>query len=187
MAEIVHIPDHAERILAWVPGYHRAKAGVRAFFLATADAVQELEDAIYDAYEGGLFPYARGARLDAWGDILGCPRGGLDDYWYRRLIRGKARARTCRGTVAEVVGLWAGFTDGQVELEELPPAGVQLTAWRDTYMPLEYATRAAAVMRERAPGALVLAEALTQYLGGDARITPPYGLPSGRGIPARVH
>ena len=98
-----------------------------------------------------------------------------------------SRARTCRGTVAEVVGLWAGFTDGQVELEELPPAGVQLTAWRDTYMPLEYATRAAAVMREHAPGALVLAEALKQYLGGDARITPPYGLPAGRGIPARVH
>lgn len=184
---IVHIPDHVERVLGWVPGYHRAKPGVRALATAVGETVQELEDAVVGVYQGGLFPNARGKRLDDWGEALGCVRGGLDDYWYRKLIRGTRRARYCTGTVDELVGLWAGFTGGWVELEELPPGAVQLTAWRDTYMPPEYAARAAAVMREHGPGTTVLAEALTRFLGGDARTIPPYGLPSGRGIPARVH
>lgn len=184
---IVHIPDHVERMLAWIPGYHRAKSGVRALATAVGETVQELEDAIVDMYQGSLFPHARGVRLDAWGEALGCVRGGLDDYWYRKLIRGTARARACTGTVDELVGLWAGFTGGQVELFELPPGGVHLVAWRDTYLPSEYATRAASVMRAHAPGAMVLAESLLHFLGADARTTPPYGLPSGRGIPGRVH
>ncbi len=188
---IQHIPDHVERTLAYVAGYHRLKNGVRALYEAIiARPVQELEDLIYDAALGEQFSLAKGAALTRWGEMFGVPRLGLeDDLWYRRLIVGSVRMRRCTGTDDELIRAWAGLTGGYVELTELPLRGLQLVAWRDTYMPEGYARRAAEIMRERAPGAaLVLIEALNRnYLGGSARETAPFGARNARGIPARVH
>lgn len=185
---IQHIFDHVERALAWLPGYHRVKPGVSALISTAGDAFQELEDAIFDAYTGELLDEARGEALDRWGESLGVLRLGLEDPWYRRLIRGRIRARSVTGTVEDVRELWGALTGGWVEVYELPPRGLQLVAWRDTYMPRDYAIRAAAMFRAHAPTAsVVLAEAVTLYLGGYGRVRPPYGSPAGRGIPARVH
>jgi hypothetical protein len=188
---IQHIPDHVERTLAYIPGYHRLKTGVRALYEAAIGySVQELEDLIYDAALGEQFSVAKGPALTRWGETYGVPRLGLeDDVWYRRLVIGTVQMSKCTGTADELIRAWAAFTAGQVELTELPLRGLQLVAWRDTYMPEGYAKRAADTMRLRAPGAaLVLIEALNRnYLGGSARTSAPYGARNARGIPARVH
>ena len=189
---IAHISDHVERAMAYVPGYHRAKAGIKAAVTAILGLpAQELEDLIYDAASGETFRLARGAALTRHGEMWGVQREGLeDDAWYRRLIVGTARARRCTGTEDEMINLWKGFTDtDDVEADILPLDGLQLVAWRDTYMPPDYAKRAAAIMRAHSPAAgLVLIEALNvNYLGGSARTSPPYGSRDARGIPARVH
>lgn len=185
---VQHIPNHVQRLLALLPFWFQIKPVTRGLIMSIGAALQLLEDDVYDAILSDLFVRARGRRLDEWGHLFGVQRRGLRDRWYRKLIRGAALARRCDGSEDALIRTWQAFTaPAKVEFRRMPVKGISVVCFRSSYMPPEYAKRAAAIFRGVAPtGSVVLIEAKTGYLGF-LREDDPRPRPLGVGTPARTH
>lgn len=76
---------------------------LRAIVRAFGAQVQELEDAAYSCISDRLLSVAVGAQLDAWGEVVGERRGGLDDLEYRRFLAARIIANRAQGRPDELL------------------------------------------------------------------------------------
>src|SRR5690606_5134229 len=131
-----------------------------------AQAFQEMETERFDAYIGQHLDFATGPTLALWGWVFGAgPQAGLTTEWYRRLIRLAIASKYGTRDVENMIRRWEIATEpSQVEFYRYPTKTVILCAFRDEWMPENYATRAAEIVRRGGPlCSMVLFEALDVY------------------------
>jgi hypothetical protein len=102
----VYIPDHAARNAARMLSQDRDKPRMIALAEALGQGAQTLEDVIFDLLVGRRLEAATGAALNAWGEVVGEKRGPLGDEDYRRFIRARILANTCKGTPDELIAVF---------------------------------------------------------------------------------
>lgn len=133
------ITEHAAQAVELLMVALRNKTRVAAIASAFGTQAQAIEDALFDVLSVTL-DNAVGDALDQAGQLVGAPRGTLDDTDYRAVVRATIRARRSSGTgpdVIAVVKLAIGatpfvFTAGGatvcVELDDIPPVDPQVLA-----------------------------------------------------------
>ena len=95
------------------------QALVRVF----AEGCQTLEDVLQGVISQRVLDEAVGVHLDAWGRLVGEPRGGLDDGSYRAFIKARILSNRSQGqaeTIINVLGIIGRSDD--VLYWPLPPA-----------------------------------------------------------------
>lgn len=92
-----YIANHVERALADLVTMLRDKPVIEAIVRAFAAEVQELEDATWACVADRLLSTAVGAQLDAWGEIVGEQRGGLNDIEFRVFIEARILSNLSEG------------------------------------------------------------------------------------------
>lgn len=99
------------------------QALVRVF----AEGCQTLEDVLQGVISQRVLDEAVGVHLDAWGRLVGEPRGGLDDGSYRAFIKARILSNRSQGqaeTIISVLGTIGRSDD--VFYWPLPPAAYSL-------------------------------------------------------------
>lgn len=115
-----YIFDHEERAAADLVSALRRPI-LRAIVRAFGAQVQELEDAAYACISDRLLDVAVGAQLDAWGEVVGERRGGLDDLEYRRFIQARLIANRAQGRPDELLRVAALVAQPLVEPARYTP------------------------------------------------------------------
>jgi hypothetical protein len=96
---------------------------------------QQLEDVHWDLLVGCTLDNSTGDQLDQWGDIVGEPRGGLEDWDYRVFIKARIMANRCTGTLDELIRIFQIVTaPSVVTSKEIYPKHLTLRAYRDCFM-----------------------------------------------------
>lgn len=172
---IEHIADHEERAIELLPLTHSLRDGRKGLVRALGGVAQALEDKIYAAAMGQVFDLAIGRALDRWGWLAGVPRGGLEDRWYKPLIRVAFASKRMTGNTDDMINLWKAAADtNDVEFFRYPHKTVVLLAWVDDWRPEPYMRRVAEVVRRGCPiGSVVLVESLRQFVGDPTRTRSP--------------
>ena len=177
---VKHIASHLEGATDFIPLHHRTKTGRYAMFQGLAALFQKLEDEVYNAYIGTSLAHAKGTALDFQGFVAGVPRGGLEDYWYRYLIRAGFAAKTCTGSTNEIIRMFkiAMAEPLYVEFTRYNKNLIILTSWRDEFLPAEYVQRAADIVKKACPiGSVAIFETTIPYVGGTGAPTDASGTP----------
>lgn len=94
-----HIPDHADRASALLPGYMQDQPNIAALMKPILEEFQRLEDTTYSLIVDRTLNTAAGASLDQYGELLDEPRAGWGDGLYRRLLKAKIVVNNSAGTI----------------------------------------------------------------------------------------
>lgn len=139
ITEHTRIADHTQRAIDALMAALRSKDRVRSLASAIGARAQLVEDALWAVLTISI-DTAVGAALDQIGEIVGQPRGSLDDTDYKPVLRAAIRARRSSGTGPDVIAVvklalgatpfaWlAGGASICVELEDVPPFDPQVLA-----------------------------------------------------------
>lgn len=139
ITEHARIADHAQRAVDSLMSALRSKSRVAALAATLGARAQLVEDALWAVLTISI-DSAVGAALDQIGELVGQPRGVLDDTDYRPVLRAAIRARRSSGTGPDVIAVvqlalgatpfaWmAGGASVCVELEDVPPFDPQVLA-----------------------------------------------------------
>jgi hypothetical protein len=120
-----HIDDALKRLLY----QFQDKSKIVALQTMQAQQIQELENASYDYIASITLASATGATLDRWGFVLGEDRLGANDADYRVRLYFAITRNLSNGTPEELINFTAFlFTASMVQLEEIFPAVISLTA-----------------------------------------------------------
>ncbi len=92
--------------------------------------VQEIEDAVYGLIGRLDIDTASGIQLDGIGSIVGQPRLGLDDFFYRIFIKARIGKNVSEGDIERVLSVWNLFTPDAtvINLQENFPAEVAIVS-----------------------------------------------------------
>lgn len=97
---------HLTRGLSRLIQKFKNKPNVTGFASALLMEVQELSDAIYEAWNYRLIDNAFGRTLDLWGVVLGRARGSLSDDSYRIRLKVQLLLLRSSGTVPELIQMF---------------------------------------------------------------------------------
>lgn len=178
---LVHVPDHAERMVAKLPT--RLQAGsprLVATVYGMGLAVQEMEDLLFATLDLSTLDNASGEQLDRWGDMVGEERGPLGDASYRRFIRARMKINRwhdagVRPPIDDLISIWRTIMGSDLTFYVLlPPATFELVAVRPFLLPAPEAERVVRAMQDVVPAgvAMVLSEATPSMLGVDRSTLP---------------
>ena len=149
--DLVYIPDHAARACAKLITQDQ-KPRTRALVEALSAGAQLLEDQIFDLLVGRRLEVAAGDALDQWGAIVGEKRLGLVDGDYRRFIRARILANTSKGSVDEIIAVWALVTGGMtVRYFPMYPAGYSMLTIRGSWLSAPLRRRVRRIMEDIRP------------------------------------
>lgn len=176
--ELAYIPDVVDRGLRlWYSQWRDDTTVARAFMVAALRGVQALEDDLHGLYVGTTLDLATGHALEQWGELVGEPRGALDDEAYRMFIRARILANNSDGnpeTLQTVVEL---ITEPSVvQIVRTPPLGYEVVIRRSNYMDDAHARRVGRLIRQIKPVgvSVFIVEMAEGYLGfeGDPEAYP---------------
>lgn len=89
-----HVTDSLERLLT----QYRNAPNLTAILRILSDRVQQFEDMAFPVIDGRSLANAVGRQLDGIGEIVGLPRGTLNDAQYALLLRGAIAQNTSDST-----------------------------------------------------------------------------------------
>lgn len=112
--EIIKITDHADAAVARLPGQYKGKPRIEALVRSIGKQTQDLEDAAFTVLLGRSVDTAVGPTLDDVGAIVGQPRQGFDDDFYRILIYVKIAENFSNGAYRSVVAAFRLITKSTV-------------------------------------------------------------------------
>jgi hypothetical protein len=98
-----YLPDHPERTQRQVSSQFLSSEALMAILGGIGEGFQMSEDDIFDVSTSSGLTTAYGAGLDAWGDLVGEPRGPLNDTQYRRFIAAAGIANVSSGVHDQIV------------------------------------------------------------------------------------
>lgn len=164
---IAYIPDFRDRAVADMPAPLREAPRIRALCRAIGAVFQAVEDDQFDLIMTCNLATGEGVILDRIGDIVGEARGVFDDATYRRFLRARIAANRSQGSPEEMITIFQLVTAPSVVEHLRLPGGVQLTAFRESFMDDAVRTRVRAIMNDARPlgVAIDLVEALTGWVG----------------------
>jgi hypothetical protein len=145
------------------------KPRIVAFVRALGAGAQLLEDIAFSVLTSTL-DICSDHRLDQWGDLVGEPRGGLDDTQYRVFIKARILANRSAGHLDEIIRVAQLVTaPSVVTSEELAPKHVTLWIARDNEMDRRLRGRVVRLLRSIKPAGtfLEMTEVLPGYFGFD--------------------
>lgn len=102
---ILFRPDVVEYGLDLLSGQFANSSNLRDLMEIFLEEVQLIEDTMFDLFVERTLRTAEGAQLDQLGDIVGEPRGSLNDSEYRRFIRIRVDSAICEGSVPEITSI----------------------------------------------------------------------------------
>lgn len=122
------IPNHVERGVGRLLQKLKQAPRIVAFVSALLMEVQELSDALYDLWLAHQIGSAHGARLDAWGAVVGAARDGRGDDAYRVRIQAQLLLMRGSGTVPELIHIFQVLAPAprRVDYVSRWPAGQEL-------------------------------------------------------------
>jgi hypothetical protein len=103
--EIEYESGHVAKGIGRLVQQYKGKPQLEAFLESILEQVQDFEDAVRDVRLAqtidGAVELGGGVLLDALGDLVGQPRGGLDDEALVRHIRARIRINKSQGLYAD--------------------------------------------------------------------------------------
>lgn len=85
---VTHIDNHVDVAVSRLLEQFKTRPRIEGLVAGLVTGQQSIEDAAYSLSGGRTIDAARGATLDHLGELVGIPRGGLDDETYRIVLRG---------------------------------------------------------------------------------------------------
>lgn len=101
--EVPFVADHVARALARLSQQFSRSGTVADSVKVLAERAQDLESAFFDQLAASNIETAVGAQLDIIGEIVGCPRAGMDDETYRARIKTQVVINAGSGTANEII------------------------------------------------------------------------------------
>lgn len=167
---LVYVPDWPDRARRALLGVDWSKPRLAALAMALGEGTQTMEDVTFDLLLTTRLEAASGVTLDVFGRIVGELRGPLADSDYRRFIQARILANVSKGSIDEVVAIWALVTGGQrVAYATMYPAGYSLLTVRPSWLSEPLRRRVRRIMDDVRPAGVTheLVEALVGYFGFD--------------------
>lgn len=166
--EFQYMPDFADQFQRLLLAQDRSKTNWRAVARAIGDAMQLVENDVFDLPLSMTLNSATDAALDKVGAMVDEPRMGLDDEAYRRFIRAKILVNMSEGTPEELLTIFRAITGSDdCRHFDMFPGGFTLVTIRQTPMTDAEMRRVRRMMTAaKAAGvAMELIEALPGYFG----------------------
>ncbi len=131
------VEDHGAAAVVRLPGYNRDAPNWVKLLNALAGEVQELEDVMEDFLTSRAISTAVGEQLDGLGQILNRARESAEtDSDYREALSTHYATLFRSGEPQTLIDVYKFVTEAvQVQLQEIFPATVQLTAFADAEVP----------------------------------------------------
>lgn len=98
-----HVTNHVEQALDRLTQQFKGKPNVETVVSALASPTQDIEDALWQLFSERDVETATGVQLDAIGNLVGQPRGGLIDGDYRRFVRARISVNKSNGLVEDIL------------------------------------------------------------------------------------
>ena len=134
MADFTKITTYETDALDRLLSEYKNADNLRSIVSIFADALQTVENDVYDVYTLRGIDTAEGIQLDNIAAVLGLSRSGLTDAQLKVRIYAKIAENTSRGTFEQVVGIFKLLTSADyVQADEIFPAGLRLIAVNATY------------------------------------------------------
>ncbi len=168
--ELQYMPDFAAQLQGLLLAQDRGKTNWRAIAKGIGDAMQLVENDLFDLPLSMTLSSATDAALDKVGAIVDEPRLGLDDEAYRRFIRAKILVNMSEGSPEELLTIFRAITGSDdCRHFDMFPGGFTLVTIRQTPMSDAEMRRVRRMMLDaKAAGvAMELIEALPGYFGFD--------------------
>ena len=124
---MIEIQNHAELARSRVLKQYAEEQRIVGVISLLADAVQQVETALFGFAAKTNLGTADGGWLNTIGAIVGETRDGLDDAQYRKNIRARILANASSGSVEEILSVIYtvyGHTGLSITIQEAPPAAV---------------------------------------------------------------
>lgn len=124
---------------------------IEAVLRSLLSGVQDVEDAIESLRNGRAIGHAVGAQLDGIGQIVGLPRGAMEDPEYRQRLAVQIRINLATGSaedILQILALILGPTSG-IQMVESQPAELRIVVHRA--VPHTAGRAAAAALRQTKP------------------------------------
>lgn len=167
---LVYEPDFRSRALRRLYIQWQDKPRLRSFVRALGRGTQALESEVFALITGRTIDTAFGAALDQWGELVGEPRGGLNDDEYRLMIEIRIFANRCRGTTDDLIYILQRTTaPSTVRHVTLYPAGGKLYVYRSEWMSDARSSRVGRLIRDVKPAGVAcpVIECIPGHLGWD--------------------
>lgn len=166
-----YIANHVERALGDLVTMLGGRPVIEALVRALGEEVQELEDATWACVADRLLSTAVGTQLDAWGEIVGEQRGGLNDLEYRAFIEARILSNLSEGEPDRMARILSVLVGGvPVRYVPLYPAAMFFQYVRPAWTSARHRARVVAQMVEVAPAGVSvdhITEAIDGYFGFD--------------------
>lgn len=184
---VIYQPDHATSMKGLLYEQDRDKPRLMALIGALGAAFQLAEDVLHGIRENSRLPYAQGAALDQWGDLVGEPRLGLDDGDYRRVISARILANNSDSSMTAIAAVLALLVEPlEIRGYELYPSLLVLQVRRDTLLAEPMLSRVRRLMtRIKPPGrAMEIVEGVEGAFGfsGTSPSSTPWSVPAGYSV-----
>lgn len=118
MSDLVKITNHTEIALDSLLEQYKGKPNFEGLISVIGGRTQDLEDIFCQILESSGVLTATGFSLDIIGDIVGQPRLGFDDDFYRILILARICENTSEGDLEKIINatkILTGATETQVQ------------------------------------------------------------------------
>ena len=123
------ITDHPADGLSKLISQFKQKDRIAALLTSYLEQCDDLETALWQLYTKRTVEKAVGAQLDGLGDIVGQPRGNLNDADYRHFIKTRIRVNISKGRAEELLQICRLLfgADNPTEIQDMPIADIYLT------------------------------------------------------------
>lgn len=109
---ISQITDHFEKGLKRLLEQYKNKPNIKALIEIYSIQIQEIENEIIQMRVNRFITNAVGKQLDNFGEIVGQPRLGFSDEFYRVLLYAKIGQNISQGLPEQIIALFKLFTNG---------------------------------------------------------------------------
>lgn len=128
MSIVTKITDYVSRVKEFFLAQYRDKPKFEGWQEAFDEQVQDLEDALQDAFDKRTVDNGFGVILDEIGEIVQQDRGGFADDFYKNLLKAKIGENTSQGDIEKIIEIATILTDSTlVHLQEHFPHGISLS------------------------------------------------------------
>ncbi len=154
---LVYIPDHDDIAVSRLKSQFLGRPRIEALVRALTCGVQFNESEIFSLIVSRTLTASTGASLTQWGDLVGEPRGGLEDDVYRLFISVRVFASRSIGSMDDLLFILQQVTaPSDVRHDEMFPAGGQLTVRRSSPMSDRRLGRVRRLMQDTKPVGVAL-------------------------------
>ena len=126
--KIVKISNHIPTGLSRLLQQYKGKPNLENLLRICLGRFQDIEDALTNFSDRLDIANQTGEQLDGIGEIIGQPRHGYSDDYYRVMLLARIATNVSRGTIEDVISVFRIIsTSNLVKLTELYPAGYEIS------------------------------------------------------------